>query len=95
MPDFGRCRACNATIRWAVTRNGRAIPLDVDPAIDGNVELQGDDERLAVVVDPRSPPSRFRYKAHFATCPQKGKTSRAATRRAMARTLARARGLFP
>lgn len=93
MADFGRCRACNATIRWAVTKNGKAMPVDVDPAIDGNLELLGPLEDQVVVVDPQSPPERFRYRPHFATCPDRGKTSRDVTRRAMARTLAREKGV--
>jgi hypothetical protein len=67
------------------------MPLDVDPAIDGNVELRGPAEDLAVIVKPDTPPEGFRYMPHFATCPDRGKTSRDVTRRAMARTLARAR----
>lgn len=34
-----RCRACGARIFFATTREGRPIPVDVDPAADGNLAL--------------------------------------------------------
>lgn len=33
------CRVCPAAILWAVTVNGKAIPVDLEPADDGNVRL--------------------------------------------------------
>jgi hypothetical protein len=64
------CRTCGAPIIWAVTQNGRRMPLDADPVasprgwftIEG-ATASGDD--LAVAV-----PSRPIFVSHFATCPQ-------------------------
>lgn len=33
----GRCRACEATILWAVTVTGKRMPLDPRPNAEGNV----------------------------------------------------------
>lgn len=33
------CRVCPASIVWAVTVNGKAIPVDAEPSPDGNVRL--------------------------------------------------------
>jgi hypothetical protein len=86
--DFGRCRGCNATIAWAQTKpkdgkSSKPIPLDPDPAIDGNIEIRNG---LAVVVGADSPPEDLRYKSHFATCPDAKKFSRDSLRRALKRT---------
>jgi hypothetical protein len=33
------CRTCRADIIWAVSANGKAMPIDADPAPGGNVRL--------------------------------------------------------
>jgi hypothetical protein len=97
-PGFSRCRACPATIRWETTVKGRPIPLDVDPCIDGNIELHecvaADSSGIvmrAVVIDVTEPPSGFRYKSHFATCPAARQFSRGVTERARRRVEDRVR----
>lgn len=61
------CRSCGAEILWAVTENGKRIPLDADPSIvktPGAFELRGDDPPLAIAAR-----SRRVFVSHFATCP--------------------------
>jgi hypothetical protein len=60
-----RCKSCGAEIIWAVTTNGRRIPLDAEPEVDApglfRIEIGG------------PPPGAFAvrklYTSHFATCP--------------------------
>jgi hypothetical protein len=35
------CRSCQAPIHWAVTAEGKGMPLDPDPDPAGNVRLTG------------------------------------------------------
>lgn len=73
------CRSCGAPIQWAETRKGRRIPLDPDPAEDGNVVIVKEVRVGALyrnVADVLSAaalaalsPDRLRFKSHFATCP--------------------------
>lgn len=36
---MSRCKTCQAEIVWAVTANGKAMPVDAAPAENGNVRL--------------------------------------------------------
>lgn len=40
LADTGRCSACRAPIVWATTVNGKAMPVDLEPAENGNVRLE-------------------------------------------------------
>jgi hypothetical protein len=71
-----RCRSCEAPIRWARTAAGKAMPLDVEPSADGNVQLGWvGGEEIAIVLG--SPADRAGaqvdgidlFVSHFATCP--------------------------
>ena len=31
MSEYGTCRSCGAAILWAVTPNGKKMPLDAEP----------------------------------------------------------------
>jgi hypothetical protein len=73
---MGRCRSCGAPIRWAVTVNGKRMPVDDQPVPDGNLVLSdptpGAYAPVAAAFDPQQlliddPP---RFVSHFATCPQ-------------------------
>jgi len=57
------CRSCGAPIEWAITVNGRRIPLDLGEHEGGNLEV-----RAGVAYNLLPPPPRAR-RAHFATCP--------------------------
>lgn len=76
------CRSCGAAITWAETSNGRAMPVDTEPNVNGNIVLlPAADPReptLALVLDKTGairtpagvarPPASERHTSHFATC---------------------------
>jgi hypothetical protein len=62
-----RCRSCGALIVWALTEEGRRLPLDSYPHAGGNLALDADGVRVRVA-DLRT--DEVRYQSHFATCPQ-------------------------
>jgi hypothetical protein len=67
------CRSCHARIRWAMTPQGKRIPVDAEPVENGNLALHVD-VSLDLVAVPVAPGQTFigddgkRYVAHFATC---------------------------
>jgi hypothetical protein len=68
------CRSCGARIVWAETISGRRMPVDADPAPDGNLVLAYSSPGaapMAVVVTPSQPmlDDPPRYLSHFVTCP--------------------------
>ena len=71
-----QCKSCGAAIRWYRTPAGKRMPVDAEPASDGNLVI------LAGVVQPiqadlfRGIPSGPRYISHFATCPNARKHRR-------------------
>lgn len=72
---MSECRSCHAPIEWAVTDSGKRIPLDMDPAPDGNLEPINKlpDGTLVVAVVPLAaaiPAHDDRRISHFVTCPQ-------------------------
>lgn len=75
--DGGRCRDCDATVQWVTTeRNGKAMPLDIDPVDNGNVVLIGTTVGMrarvfGVGVTPDVPGAR--RTSHHATCPARAK----------------------
>jgi hypothetical protein len=74
------CKSCDARITWVVTTKGNSIPIDVDPAADGNIVLR---DGIAVVLSAKAAaqaPERTRYKAHFATCPNAAQHRKAVAR---------------
>lgn len=81
------CSSCGAAIRWAKTPAGKAIPLDAEPASDGNIRLGlVGGEEMAIVLSAADVAGYqvdglALYKTHFATCP-----NAAAHRRARVRT---------
>jgi hypothetical protein len=72
------CGSCGAPIRWAVTVNGKRMPVDDQPVPDGNLVLSDptpgayaptaahyvQPDQLTLFGD--EPP---RFTSHFATCP--------------------------
>lgn len=79
------CRSCGRPVRWAVTANGKRMPLDVDGVPGGNVVLhpppEPDGPHLAKVYRDTEAAvaaegEATRYLSHFATCPQAGRWRR-------------------
>lgn len=65
------CRSCGATILWATTTNGKAMPIDAEPSPDGNVELtEWAPGRYRCTVHPQTPfDAPPLHMPHHATCP--------------------------
>lgn len=62
MSDGSTCRSCEAPIEWAVTNNGRRIPLDIAAGDKPNIVI---DAGVAYAV----PPGKGDRTSHFVTCP--------------------------
>jgi len=68
------CESCPAPIIWAVTRNGRRMPVDRDPVKTGNVALTdrthlGQPPLAEVLAAARCFGRRDLRESHFVTCP--------------------------
>jgi hypothetical protein len=55
-------------IKWAITAEGKRIPLDAEPTAEGLIWLREDGSAVIGRVH-EAPPGRLRYDSHFATCP--------------------------
>jgi hypothetical protein len=66
------CQYCGASIAWAKTLDGRAMPIDAEPVDMGNVQLleRGDGSTMAVITVPALIAEGQRYRSHFASCPR-------------------------
>lgn len=69
---MANCRSCSAPIEWAEwADSGKAVPLDVDPAENGNLAVVAGKVHRFTADDARL--GRERRVSHFATCPDAGK----------------------
>lgn len=65
------CDSCGAQITWALTTNGKKMPIDSAPCDNGNLVLEyqhGDYETRKATEDDRRL-ARPLHTSHFATCP--------------------------
>lgn len=65
------CRSCKAPIRWCVTAGGAVMPVDLEPAANGNLRLErkpADLPRVVVVPAGYRVDGEPLYLSHFATC---------------------------
>lgn len=72
-----RCSSCGAPITWAVTTTGKRMPVDAEPAPNGNVELTPllsafNREPTEATVHAQRPLGHEGplHLSHFVTCPQ-------------------------
>jgi hypothetical protein len=69
------CRSCGRKIVWAETERAKMMPVDAEPARDGNIVLRRQGSGIAplaiVGVPPMGLPETERYTSHFATCPHR------------------------
>ena len=70
---MSECRSCGAPITWAITDQGRRIPLDAKPNPAGNIRLDLTHAHILTKSDNYNGP---RYTSHFATCPNADKHRR-------------------
>jgi hypothetical protein len=64
---MANCRSCGASVIWAETAMGKAMPLDETPTPTGNMVLITGKTRA--VNDEDRELKRETYTSHFATCP--------------------------
>jgi hypothetical protein len=74
--DVQTCESCGARIRWTVTAAGKRLPVDADPAADGNTAAYYDGTgRLRSRGLTRERPvlehAEWLAKPHVATCTNK------------------------
>lgn len=73
----GICGQCHGPILWAITTNGKSVPLDRKPNLAGNVAVWVDENEIPnafVITDDRPAKSHERiHMVHFATCPKRKK----------------------
>jgi hypothetical protein len=66
------CKSCPAEIFWVKTVNGKAMPLDAEPADTGNVVVVNG--QAIVFAGPDRIPDEYRevprYLSHHISCPQ-------------------------
>jgi hypothetical protein len=86
--DFGTCRSCKASVRWARSvSTGKSMPLQ-EAADTGNVVVDGlgrahvfKDHAAAVqAMENDEFPLGVTFIAHHAVCPDRGRWSRAPSR---------------
>jgi len=63
-----KCRSCGAEIIWAETVNGKKIPLDAQPRLDGALALSPRGTVVTIGPDPCPGYDDQRFVSHFATC---------------------------
>jgi len=71
-PPLSKCASCHASIYWASTRIGRAMPIDAEPSDDGNVALVWSERLNRIVCHVVADRAGFGHPlrtSHFATCP--------------------------
>jgi hypothetical protein len=77
------CHSCGASIFWAKTESGKAMPVDAKPSPKGTLVLRYpehvgdtvvlDDDEPATMINANkaeAPDGEPRFASHFATCPQ-------------------------
>lgn len=61
------CQSCARKILWVKTLKGKTMPVDAEPAENGNLDISSG---KAVVIKPGEYlPGIPLYTSHFATCP--------------------------
>lgn len=64
-----RCRSCQALIEWALTAEGRRMPVDLEPDVDGLLVVHEGRVEFAEHAPIDWPAGLPRRTSHFATCP--------------------------
>ncbi len=70
------CKSCGAEIDWAVTKNGKRIPLNAEWTPGGNIVIDGEGRAIVVGDDEPGFTGMVRRTSHFATCSNAAKHRR-------------------
>jgi hypothetical protein len=67
--NIATCNSCKADILWVKTVNGKSMPLDATPVVNGNIYL---DEigRAVYLGKGEDATGKTLYVSHFSSCPQ-------------------------
>lgn len=80
MPTTASCKSCSKDIVWATLPDGKLIPLDAKPVVDGNLAARRDERGDLVVrylkAGEQPADGEHRGITHFATCPNAGQHRR-------------------
>lgn len=70
-----KCSGCGADVEWVTTTANRKMPLNLGPALDGNIILTeaGRAQALGPIELAALPPGTVRRMSHFAACPDAGR----------------------
>lgn len=58
------CKSCGAAILWALTDNGKRMPVNAEPVENGNLLLVADEDGPRAIYATQGT-----HVSHFATCP--------------------------
>lgn len=68
------CKGCGAKIIWTCTeKKGRAMPVDAEPRVGGNIRLIDDGRNIVSIIEmpAANQPHATYYVSHFVTCPKR------------------------
>lgn len=67
----GPCKSCGAAVEWRRHADtGNLAPIDAEPAANGNVLIEADEEHYRIVPAPERGAYTGRLRLnHFVTCP--------------------------
>jgi hypothetical protein len=70
---MAKCRSCSARVEWAITENGKTMPINPAPTRDGNLiktgaTVSGKPEVHAITNRDELQGNEVRFTSHFATC---------------------------
>lgn len=70
-PFHGSCKSCNRPVIWCRTANAKKMPVDPDPAPNGNVEVTEVNGIYLATVHAQRPFGLDAplHLSHFVTCP--------------------------
>jgi hypothetical protein len=63
------CKSTGKPVRWLRTTTGQLLPINPEPAPDGNILLLPHERCRVVPVEDRAATVAPLFKTHFATCP--------------------------
>jgi hypothetical protein len=69
---ISNCRSCHAAIIWTETEKGKKMPVDAEPALNGNIDLWTSGDKVTAAYTAMDAGTK-RYISHFVTCPNADK----------------------